>query len=112
MKNNLLLYLLIAALMLCISTVNAHSASVQQDIAQSSVIEQILKRGVLKVGMDRSHKTAVMEKLGIKREKDLPDTYEEPFELMVPAPEVALQPQGKGDKARQKSPATSAKAQS
>lgn len=64
MKNNLLLSLLTAALMLCISTVNAHSASVQQDIAQSSVIEQILKRGVLKVGMDTFQPWAMKDKNG------------------------------------------------
>jgi polar amino acid transport system substrate-binding protein len=64
MKNNLLLYLLTAALMLCISTVSAHSASVQQDIAQSSVIEQILKRGVLKVGMDTFQPWAMKDKNG------------------------------------------------
>lgn len=64
MKNNLLLSLLTAALMLCISAVNAHSASVQQDIAQSSVIEQILKRGVLKVGMDTFQPWAMKDKNG------------------------------------------------
>lgn len=64
MKNNLLLSLLTAALILCISTVNAHSASVQQDIAQSSVIEQILKRGVLKVGMDTFQPWAMKDKNG------------------------------------------------
>lgn len=64
MKNNLLLSLLTAALMLCISPVNAHSASVQQDIAQSSVIEQILKRGVLKVGMDTFQPWAMKDKNG------------------------------------------------
>ena len=64
MKNNLLFYLLTAVLMLCISTVNAHSASVQQDIAQSSVIEQILKRGVLKVGMDTFQPWAMKDKNG------------------------------------------------
>ena len=48
---------------------------------------RVLTNGALTVGMDRSHKKAVMKKLGIKRESELPDTYEEPFELMVPAPD-------------------------
>ena len=64
MKHNLLLYLFAAALMLCIGSVSAHSASVQQDIAQSSVIEQILKRGVLKVGMDTFQPWAMKDKNG------------------------------------------------
>ena len=64
MKNNPILYLLAAALMLCITSVSAHSATVQQDIAQASVIEQILKRGVLKVGMDTFQPWAMKDKNG------------------------------------------------
>ncbi|NNF45487.1 MAG: transporter substrate-binding domain-containing protein [Desulfofustis sp.] len=64
MKNKLFLYLLAAALMLCITSVSVHSASVQQDIAQASVIEQILKRGVLKVGMDTFQPWAMKDKNG------------------------------------------------
>lgn len=40
------------------------SASIQQDIAQNSVIEQILKRGVLKVGMDTFQPWAMKDKNG------------------------------------------------
>ncbi|MBT8330194.1 MAG: transporter substrate-binding domain-containing protein [Desulfofustis sp.] len=64
MKNKLFLYLLAAALMLCITSVSVHSASVQQDIAQASVIEQVLKRGVLKVGMDTFQPWAMKDKNG------------------------------------------------
>ena len=64
MKNKLMLYLLTATLMLCLGAVSAQSASVQQDIAQSSVIEQILKRGVLKVGMDTFQPWAMKDKNG------------------------------------------------
>ena len=64
MKHNLLLYLFGAVLMLCVSSASVHAASVQQDIAQSSVIEQILKRGVLKVGMDTFQPWAMKDKNG------------------------------------------------
>lgn len=64
MKNKVLLYLLGAALLLCCTSVSAQSATIQQDIAQGSVIEQILKRGVLRVGMDTFQPWAMKDKNG------------------------------------------------
>jgi len=47
----------------------------------------VMTNGVLEVAMDRAHKAEVMKKLGIKRESRLPDSYNEEFDIMVPAPE-------------------------
>ncbi len=64
MKNKIFLYLAIAAAALLFAAPAAFSASVQQDLAQNSVIEQIIKRGVLRVGMDTFQPWAMKDKNG------------------------------------------------
>jgi len=64
MKCRLATCLLIAASMVLLTAAPGFSASVQQEIAQNSVIEQILKRGVLKVGMDTFQPWAMKDKNG------------------------------------------------
>lgn len=64
MKPGLFAWLLIAAFLVIFTLTPGFSASVQQDIVKSSVIEQILKRGVLKVGMDTFQPWAMKDKNG------------------------------------------------
>lgn len=64
MKPGLFAWLLIAAFLVIFTSTPGFSASVQQDIVKSSVIEQILKRGVLKVGMDTFQPWAMKDKNG------------------------------------------------
>ncbi len=55
-------WLLAAAVMFI--AVSGFSASIQQELAQNSVIEQILQRGVLRVGMDTFQPWAMKDKNG------------------------------------------------
>ncbi len=64
MKNRSLLYLLIVAVALTLTATVGFGATLQQEIAQGSVIEQILKRGVLRVGMDTFQPWAMKDKSG------------------------------------------------
>jgi polar amino acid transport system substrate-binding protein len=64
MKNKIFLYLAIAAATLLFTAPAGFAASVQQDLAQNSVIEQIIKRGVLRVGMDTFQPWAMKDKNG------------------------------------------------
>jgi len=64
MNYNRFACLLIAVSIVLLTALPGFSASVQQDIAQNSVVEQILKRGVLKVGMDTFQPWAMKDKNG------------------------------------------------
>lgn len=64
MKHRTFIYLLVTSLILLFTSVASHSASLQQDIAQGSVIEEIVKRGVLRVGMDTFQPWAMKDKNG------------------------------------------------
>lgn len=64
MKNKLILAFLAVSTILFFSAASAFSASVQQDLAQNSVVEQIVKRGTLRVGMDTFQPWAMKDKNG------------------------------------------------
>jgi len=64
MKNKLILAFLVVSTILFFSTASAFSASLQQDLAQNSVVEQIVKRGTLRVGMDTFQPWAMKDKKG------------------------------------------------
>ena len=56
--------LLFGALLVSLVASPAAAASIQNDLAQASVIEQIIKRGVLRVGMDTFEPWAMKDKNG------------------------------------------------
>ncbi len=56
--------LLFMVMLAGLATSPAFSASIQSDLAQASVIEQIIKRGVLRVGMDTFEPWAMKDKNG------------------------------------------------
>lgn len=60
------LSVMMAALLVLLFAVNtiSHSASLQQQIMQESTIEQVMKRGVLRVGMDIFQPWAMKDKSG------------------------------------------------
>ncbi len=64
MKNKLFLTFLVISTTLFFSAASAFSASLQQDLAQNSVVEQIVKRGTLRVGMDTFQPWAMKDKKG------------------------------------------------
>jgi polar amino acid transport system substrate-binding protein len=65
LQNGLRLFVVLFALgLLTISAVPGQAASIQNDLAQASVIEQIIKRGVLRVGMDTFEPWAMKDKNG------------------------------------------------
>lgn len=64
MTTRLFLKLTIISMILIISAPASFSASVQQDLAQNSVVEQIIKRGTLRVGLDTFQPWAMKDKKG------------------------------------------------
>jgi polar amino acid transport system substrate-binding protein len=64
MRNTLFRTVTVILMVLIFSAPAAFSASVQQELAQNSVIEQILKRGTLRVGMDTFQPWAMKDKKG------------------------------------------------
>ncbi|MEJ2056541.1 MAG: transporter substrate-binding domain-containing protein [Desulfofustis sp.] len=64
MRNTLFRTVTVILMVLIFSALAAFSASVQQELAQNSVIEQILKRGTLRVGMDTFQPWAMKDKKG------------------------------------------------
>jgi polar amino acid transport system substrate-binding protein len=64
MRNTLFPTVTVILMVLIFSAPAAFSASVQQELAQNSVIEQILKRGTLRVGMDTFQPWAMKDKKG------------------------------------------------
>jgi len=64
MNKGLLLYLVVVTVTLFATCSAGFGSSVQQKITQGSVIEQILKRGVLRVGMDTFQPWAMKDKNG------------------------------------------------
>lgn len=64
MKTHTTKFLLIALLFLISITANAGAATIQQQLAKESTIEQVMKRGVLRVGMDIFQPWAMKDKNG------------------------------------------------
>jgi len=64
MKNKLILTFVVLSATLLLSAVSGFATSLQQDLAQNSVVEQIVKRGTLRVGMDTFQPWAMKDKKG------------------------------------------------
>lgn len=64
MKNKIFLSLLALGAVLILTATASFGATVQQELSQGSVVEQIVKRGVLRVGMDTFQPWAMKDKNG------------------------------------------------
>lgn len=64
MKSKLILTFVVLSATLLLSAVSGFGTSLQQDLAQNSVVEQIVKRGTLRVGMDTFQPWAMKDKKG------------------------------------------------